>query len=53
LNAFTGGLLDEHEQVDIRRGPWFDERTVGPAPSERIVEATSIELSDKSGEHPD
>ncbi len=32
LNAFTGGLLDEYEQINVRRGPWLDERTVGPAP---------------------
>ena len=24
LDAFTGGLLDEHEQIDIRRGPWLN-----------------------------
>jgi hypothetical protein len=32
LNAFSGGLLEEHEQIDIRRGPWLNERTVGPTP---------------------
>jgi len=33
LDAFTGGLLDEYEQVDVRRGPWFDERTLGACPT--------------------
>jgi hypothetical protein len=33
LDAFTGGLLDEHEQIDVRRGPWFNERTLGACPT--------------------
>ncbi len=33
LDAFTGGMLDEHEQIDVRRGPWFNERTLGACPT--------------------
>lgn len=33
LDAFTGWLFDEHEQIDIRRGPWLNERARGACPT--------------------
>src|SRR6266850_6496175 len=37
LDAFTGGLLDEHEQINVRRGPWLDESALGACPTLTVL----------------
>ena len=47
LQPLSTGLVDKHEEIDIGRRPWLNERTVRPASGQGIQQPALIEVGNE------